>query len=53
MTSQKTISLEDELWTKIDHNRGDISRSRFIAKILADSLEISYKQESQRKGGSH
>jgi len=44
MITQKTISLQNELWKEIDRTRGDVSRSRYIAKILADSLNKSTKK---------
>ena len=36
---QRSISMKKHLWMEIDKQRGDIPRSRFIARILADSLE--------------
>jgi len=40
---QRSISFDQELWSKIDRQRGDVSRSRFIAKILADIFDTSKK----------
>ncbi len=36
---QRFISFDQELWADIDKQRGDVSRSRFIAKILADIFD--------------
>lgn len=41
MITQKTISIPQDLWSEIDQRRGDIPRSRFIARILADALRTS------------
>ena len=41
MHEQKSLSLDRELWSEIDKKRGDVSRSRFIAKILAEILDAS------------
>ncbi len=41
---QKSISLSAELWKKIDEKRGDVSRSRFLATIVAEALDASKKE---------
>lgn len=41
---QRSLSFEEDLWAKIDKRRGEIPRSRFIAKIVADSL-VSVKNK--------
>ena len=47
MTStQKSLSLDQKLWAKIDGERGEISRSRFVSKILVDFLEKSHNSQS-------
>lgn len=40
----KTISFDQELWSKIDKLKGDIPRSRFIARLIADGLSKLEKQ---------
>lgn len=47
MIIQKTISLKDELWIEIDKTRRDVSRSRFIANILADYFDKSVTKSSE------
>ena len=44
--TQKTISFDQELWSKIDKQKGDISRSRFVAKIITERL-VSCKNEKK------
>lgn len=39
MQIQKSLSLEDHLWEEIDHKKGDISRSRFVEKIVRSKLK--------------
>jgi len=39
--------MEESLWSKIDRKRGDLPRSRFIARILADSLENQEEDRNQ------
>ncbi len=34
----KSLTFTIELWQKIDNNRGDIPRSRFVEKIVRRSL---------------
>jgi metal-responsive CopG/Arc/MetJ family transcriptional regulator len=41
----KSISLKEDLWAKIDKRRGEMPRSRFVAKLLADSLASVKKKE--------
>ncbi len=38
---QKSISLNENTWKQIDKQKGDITRSRFVAKIIADRLRES------------
>jgi hypothetical protein len=33
------ISLSKEIWNKIDQNRGDISRSRYVLRLIEKSME--------------
>ena len=40
----KTISLPLNLWGKIDEKKGDVSRSRYISKLLVDGLSKLEKQ---------
>jgi hypothetical protein len=42
----KTISFDQELWLKIDKLKGDVPRSRFVARLIADGLS---KLETQNK----
>ena len=42
---QKTISFDQELWSKIDKQKGDISRSRFVAKIITERLASCKNEE--------
>jgi len=49
MIIQKSISLHEDLWGKIDKKRGDISRSRFIAKILVDSIDFPSNRSYHQK----
>jgi len=35
---QKSISLNENTWKQIDNLKGAITRSRFVAKIIADGL---------------
>jgi len=41
MKISKSITLEEEIWDKIDELRIDINRSRFIEKILIDKLKVN------------
>lgn len=34
----KSLTFTIELWEKIDNNRGDVPRSRFVEKIVRKSL---------------
>lgn len=43
----KTISLPLNLWGKIDEIKGDVPRSRFIAKLLAEGLTSSDSNTNQ------
>ena len=36
---QKSISLNEQIWQKIDRIRQDLPRSRFVAKIIAKELD--------------
>ena len=38
---QKSISLNEKKWKQIDLLRGDIPRSRYISKIIAEGLKES------------
>jgi len=35
---QKSISLDENTWEMVDKQRGDITRSRFVSKIIAEGL---------------
>ena len=35
---QKSISLNENTWKQIDNLKGAITRSRFVAKFVADGL---------------
>ena len=43
MKTARTMTFEEMLWQKIDVIRGDIPRSRFIEKIIIDTLGDSKK----------
>jgi len=36
---QKSISLNENTWKQIDKQKGDITRSRFVAKIIAEGIK--------------
>lgn len=38
---QKSISLDEKTWEKIDRLRIDLPRSRFVARIIAKNLKDS------------
>ena len=38
MKTARTMTFEEALWQKIDVVRGDIPRSRFIEKIVINTL---------------
>ena len=40
MQIQKSISFEEMLWMQIDQKKGDISRSKFLAKIVKKQLGV-------------
>jgi len=40
------ISLPEDVIEEIEHRRGDVPRSRFIAKILQKSLGLAKKKEA-------
>ena len=46
---QRSISLDEKIWAEIDRNRGDVSRSRFLATIVAEAMNASKKGEEQSK----
>jgi len=46
--TQKTISFDQELWSKIDKQKGDTSRSRFVAKIIAERLTLQKDETTQK-----
>ena len=37
--TQKSISLSEGTWIKIEKMRNDLPRSRFVANIIADGLK--------------
>ena len=39
MQIQKSLSFENRLWDEIDRKKGDISRSRFVEKIVRSRLK--------------
>jgi len=39
MKYNRSISFDQELWSKIDKLKGDISRSRFLSKVIAEGLK--------------
>jgi len=43
---QKSISLDQKLWEEIDKKKGDVSRSRFLATIVAEVLDASKNEKS-------
>ncbi len=45
MNEQRSLSLNHELWLEIDKQRGDVSRSKFISKILAKVI-TTFKEKS-------
>ena len=48
---QRSISFDQKLWSDIDKKRGDVSRSRFIAIILAEMFDtFKEKYDSSEKG---
>jgi metal-responsive CopG/Arc/MetJ family transcriptional regulator len=36
---QKSISLDEKIWEKIDQIRDDLPRSRFVARIITERLQ--------------
>ena len=48
--TQRTISLPENFWDEIDKKRGDVNRSRFVARILADSIVISGNNVAKQIG---
>lgn len=48
MTIVVSIVLKDSLLQHIDNTRGDIPRSRFIAKVLENALHSEMTKESTR-----
>jgi metal-responsive CopG/Arc/MetJ family transcriptional regulator len=50
MTSRSvSLSIEGELLEKIDEERGDVSRSRFISKLLEKNLYASQGDHNRAK----
>ena len=47
MKLQKSSTLENSLWEKIDIKRGDVSRSRFCEKILKKSFDGEIKNDAK------
>ncbi len=47
MRINNSISLDQELWSKIDQLKGDVSRSRFVSKIIADGLSVLKNKNKQ------
>lgn len=46
---QKSISLDQKLWEEIDKKKGDVSRSRFLATIVAKALDASENEQRRFK----
>lgn len=46
------ISLRKEILSKMDSERGDISRSRFLQKILENYYNLAQEPQEIKKGDS-
>ncbi|WP_458720622.1 hypothetical protein [Candidatus Nitrosocosmicus sp. R] len=46
------ISLDKEIWNKIDESRGDVSRSKYVLRIIEKSLPSKVSNFSQSEGRS-
>lgn len=40
MKQIRSISFEENLWSKIDEKRGDVPRSRFLEKIISKRINV-------------
>lgn len=45
------ISFDEELIKKIDRDRGDVSRSRFIRRLIEEAYKAREAREKERGGG--
>ena len=51
MNLQHSLSFDQKLWSEIDKKRGDVSRSRFLASIVAEVLDASKNKRTSFKNG--
>ena len=40
MKQIRSVSFEENLWSKIDEKRGDVPRSRFLERIVSERITV-------------
>jgi len=40
MKINRSVSLEFDLWKKLDELKGDVPRSKFLSKIIVNGLKV-------------